>query len=106
MSLNFVFCFHCDVYVGTAGTSRLFPFQGSVSVAHPEGDFAVNVAGLTKLVGRRASLKRKNAIDHRREPARIDDLRDLSELLATRCAPMIAPWGRRVLWLSPPTALD
>src|SRR5438874_6473619 len=82
-SLTSYFVFIVTSTWWTAGTSRLFPFQGSVSVAHPEGDFAVNVAGLTKLVGPPRFAQRKNATDHRRELARIHDLRDLSQLLAT-----------------------
>src|SRR5205807_10403661 len=61
-----------------------FPFEGSVSIADPQGDFSVNVAGLTELVGAPRFAQRKDAIDYRRELARIDDLRDLIELLATR----------------------
>jgi len=44
----------------------------------------MSVAGLTKLVGTPRFAQRKNAIDYRREFARIDDLRDLCELLAIR----------------------
>src|SRR5438874_10905127 len=83
-SLTSYFVFIVTSTWWTAGTSRLFPFQGSVSVAHPEGDFAVNVAGLTLLVGPPRFAQRKNAIGHWRELARIDALRLLSELLGTR----------------------
>src|SRR6266436_8186397 len=62
----------------------LFPFEGSVSVVDPQGDFSVSVAGLTKLVGTPRFAQRKNAIDYRRDFARIDDLRDLCELRAVR----------------------
>src|SRR5436190_1319964 len=58
--------------------------QGSVSVLDPQGDFSVSAAGLTKLVRPARFAERKNAIDHRREFARIDDLRDLCELRAVR----------------------
>src|SRR5438045_6392795 len=68
----------------TADTSRLFPFEGSVSVPDPKGDFSVSVAGLTKLMRPAPFAQRENAIDYRREFARIDDLRDLCELRAVR----------------------
>src|SRR5262249_9897745 len=64
--------------------SWLFPFEGSVSVIHPQDDFSVSVTGLTKLVGTPRFAERNNAIDQRREFARIDDLCDLGELRAVR----------------------
>jgi len=46
----------------------------------------VGVTRFTELVRAPHFRKRQDAIDHRRELARIDDLRDLSELPATRVA--------------------
>jgi hypothetical protein len=42
------------------------------------------MTGLTKLVRAARFAERNDAIDYRREFARVDDLRDLRELLATR----------------------
>jgi hypothetical protein len=62
----------------------LFFFQDSVSVLNPQGDFSVSVTGLTKLVRPARFAQRKNAIDYRREFARVDDRRNLCELRAIR----------------------
>ncbi len=50
------------------------------------GQFFPGVTRLTKLVRTPHFAQRKNAIDHRREFARIDHLRDLSELSTARVA--------------------
>ena len=44
----------------------------------------MGVTRFTELVRAAHFAQRKNAIDHRREFARIDDLRDLGELRAVR----------------------
>src|ERR1700731_3789355 len=51
-----------------------------------QGNFAVGVTRLTELVRAARFAERKDAIDCRREFARVDDLRDLSELSTARVA--------------------
>ena len=46
----------------------------------------MGVTGLTELVRAAHFAERKDAVDYRREVARVDDLRDLSELSTARVA--------------------
>jgi hypothetical protein len=66
--------------------SRLFPFRRSISGTDSQNNFAVGVTRLTALVRAERFAERKDAIDYRREVARVDDLRDLSELTTARVA--------------------
>jgi hypothetical protein len=61
--------------------SCLVPFRRSISVTDSQDNFAVGVSRLTELVRAARFAERKDAIDDRREFARVDDLGDLSELL-------------------------
>ena len=66
--------------------SWLFPFRRSISVTDPQDNFAAGATRLTELVRAARFAERKDAIDYRREFARVDDLRDLSELSTARVA--------------------
>ena len=58
----------------------------SISVADSQDNFAVGVTRFTELVRAAHFRKRQDAIDHRREFARVDDLRDLGQLSTARVA--------------------
>ena len=67
-----------------ASESRLFPFRRSISVADSQDNFAVGVTRFTELVRAAHFRKRQDAIDHRRQLARVNNVRDLCELRAVR----------------------
>jgi hypothetical protein len=60
----------------------MFPFKSSISVADPQDNFAVGVTRFAELVRAAHFAEWKDTVNDRREFARINDLRDLSELRA------------------------
>ena len=100
MLWHFVFIVRSPLWTAEwACESRLFPFRRSISVTDSQDNFAVGVTRLTELVRAVRFAERKDAIDYRCEVARVDDLRDLSELTTARvashteCSPYVVPAG-------------
>ena len=87
MLWHFVFIERSPLWTADVGLRiKTVSFRRSISVTDSQDDFAMGVTGLTELVRAAHFAERKDAVDYRREVARVDDLRDLGELTTARVA--------------------